>query len=95
MVRDQSLDMPGPLRTAGCVAERSPRQCGIEMVFRPLEVEWRRPEQTVRLRRRRDRDGVVAGEDARLELADPVPAGGEREARIRLQMLLEPLLVEP
>ncbi len=38
---------------------------------------------------------MVAGEDARLQLADPVPAGGEREARIRLQMLLEPLLVEP
>jgi len=28
---------------------------------------------------------VVVGEDARLQLADPVPAGGEREARIRLR----------
>ncbi len=38
---------------------------------------------------------MIAGEDARLQLADPVPAGREREARNRFQMLLEPLLVEP
>ena len=36
-----------------------------------------------------------AGEDPRLQLADPVPAGGERQARIGRQMLLKPLLVEP
>ena len=65
------------------------------MVLRPLEEGWRRPEEAVRLRRRRDGGGVVVGEEARLQLADPVPAGGERQARIRLQMLLEPLLVEP
>src|ERR1700730_3545971 len=45
VMRGQCLQMPGPLRIAGCAAERGPRQRGIEMVFRPLEVEWRRPEQ--------------------------------------------------
>src|ERR1700740_734875 len=30
VVRDQSLDMPGPLCIAGCVANRSPRQRGVE-----------------------------------------------------------------
>src|SRR6195256_677942 len=65
------------------------------MVLCPLEEGWRRPEEAVRLRRRRDSGSVVVGEDARLQLADPVPAGGEREAWIPLQMLLEPLLVEP
>src|SRR4030088_1603452 len=36
-VRDQSLNLPGPLRIGGCIVERSPRQRGVEMVLRPLE----------------------------------------------------------
>jgi hypothetical protein len=31
---------------------------------------------------------------ARLQLADPIPARGQREARIRLEMLLEACLIE-
>ena len=65
------------------------------MVFRPLEDGWRHPEEAFCFRRRRDRGGVVVGEDACLQLADPVQAGGDRQARIALQMPLEPLLVEP
>ena len=51
------------------------------MVVRPLEDGWRHPEEAFCLRRRRDRGGVVVGEDARLQLADPVQAGGDRTAR--------------
>ena len=35
------------------------------------------------------------GEEARLQLADPVTAGGSRQVRNRVEMLLELLLVEP
>src|SRR5260370_33306768 len=87
--------MPGPLRIGGCVAERSPRQRGVEMVLRPLEEGWRGPEEAVRPRRRRDRGSVVVGEDARLQLPDPVPAGAQREARARPQMPTKPPPVEP
>ena len=38
--------------------------------------------------------GVVAGEEPRLQLANPVPAGGDRHARILLEVSLELLLVE-
>src|SRR5258708_23211884 len=44
VVRDQSLDMPCPLRIGACVAARSPRPPGLEIVLRPLEEGWRGPE---------------------------------------------------
>ncbi len=94
VVGGQGLEVLGSLRRRGRIAERGLRQRGVEMVLRPLEEGRRRPEEAFCLRRRRDGGGVVAGEDARLQLADPVPAGGSRQARIRLQMPLEPLLVE-
>ena len=47
------------------------------------------------MRRRRDGGGVVAGEDAGLQLADPVQAGGDRQARLPSRCSLELLLVEP
>ena len=75
--------------------ERGQRQRSEEMVVRPLEDGWRHPEEAFRFRRRRDGGGVVVGEDACLQLADPVQAGGDRQARICLQMPLELLLVEP
>ena len=46
------------------------------------------------MRRRGNGGGVVAGEEPRLQLADPVPAGGDRQARILLEVSLELLLVE-
>ena len=63
------------------------------MKLHPLEEGLRRPEEAVRLRRRRDGGGIV-GKDACLQLADPVPAGGLHQVRIRLQMALELHLVE-
>ena len=63
------------------------------MELRPLEKGLRRPKQPLRLRRRRDRGGIVS-KDARLQLADPVPVSGVHQMRIRFQVTLELLLVE-
>ena len=95
MVGGQGLQVAGSLRNGGRLAERGPRQRSVEMVLRPLEDDWRHPEEAFRFRRRGDGGGVVVGEDARLQLADPVRAGGDRQARILFQMPLEPALVEP
>ena len=95
VVGGQGLQVAGPLCSGGRVAERGFRQPSVEMIVRPLEDGWRHPEEVFRFRGRRDGGGVVAGEDARLQLADPVQAGGDRQARVLLQMLLEPALVKP
>src|SRR5271166_4210528 len=65
------------------------------MIFRPLKNGWRHPEEAFRLRRCGDSGGVVAAKETRLQLADPVQAGGNRQARTLLKLLLEPALVEP
>ena len=46
------------------------------------------------MRRRRDGGDVVGGEDAGLQLADPISTGEEREAWILPQVSFELLLVE-
>ena len=60
VMRGQGLEVPGPLRIGCRIAERRPRQRGVEMIFRPLEEGGRRPEEAFSLRRRRDRGRVVA-----------------------------------
>ena len=94
VVAGQGLEMPRPLRGRGRVAECGPRQRGVELVFRRLEqLRWA-PPQPSRPRRGVEGCGIVAGEEARLELADPVPALGQRQRRIGRQVPFEPPLVE-
>ena len=72
------------------MAERS-----VEVILRHLEEGWRRPQQDLRLGSGLERGRILAREEARLQLADPIPAFGQRQTRIALQMLLKSALVEP
>ena len=64
------------------------------MVVRPLEDGWRHPQEAFRFRGRREGGGVVASEDACLQLADPVQAGNDAKARLALEPLFELPLIE-
>ena len=61
-------------------------QRGVKVVLGHLEKLFRGPEQPSRPRRRGEGRGIVAGEEARLQLADPVQhaatarSGSAREA---------------
>ena len=86
--------MLGPLLGRGRIAARRPGKCPIEMVFGQLELGRHRPKQRRRFRCGRDGRCVVAGIDAGLQLADPIPRRGDGQPGIALQMLLEAALVE-
>ena len=94
VVGGERREVPGPLVGRCRVVVGRPRERAIEMVLGHLEERRRRPEERPRLRRRLEGGGVVARVEARLQLADPVPARGDRQARIALEVLLEPALVE-
>ena len=55
------------------------------MIFGQLEDGRRRPEEALRLRGRLDGGRIVAGKEARLQLADPVQAGGIAKTRLARQ----------
>src|SRR6267142_1756430 len=94
MVSCQCLLVPGAFRGGCRIAERSPRQRGVELVVCQLECFRRRPKKSSRVFCRFDGGDVRTREEARLQLADEVPAGDESQPRILRQMLLEPALVE-
>ena len=91
---------PEPPDAAGCssrrcrIAECRARERAVEMILRRLEECWRRPEQRLRLRCRLDGGRIVAGEEARLQLADPVPALGAAPDPDGSPDALEPALIE-
>src|ERR1700704_546541 len=64
------------------------------MVLRHLKERWRRPEKPSRLRCRLDCGRILLGEEASLQLADPIPAFRERQTWITLQVMFEPALVK-
>ena len=90
----QHLPTLGAFRDEPRIAAGSLRQRRVEMVFRLLKDGWRGPEKPFGVRRSGNGGSVGASEEARLQFADPVPAGGERKARILGQVPLEPSLVE-
>src|SRR6185295_17644546 len=93
MVGGQGRFVLGPFRSRCCVAQRGPRERGVQLILRLIEESWRH-EKRSRVCCCRNGSNVVACEETRLELADPVPAGGVRQSRIFRKVLLEPALVE-
>src|SRR5437016_5815196 len=94
MVSCQSVLVLSTMRGGCRIAERSPRQRGVELVVCQLEGFRRRPKKSSRVFCRFDGGNVRTREEAGLQLADEVPAGDESQPRILRQMLLEPALVE-
>ena len=83
-----------PFERRGVVSRRV-REARVGLVFGDLGKRSRRPEQGLGPRRGVEGGGVIEREEAPLQLPDPVPAGAERHARMRLQAPLELALVEP
>src|SRR5207237_8974063 len=66
----------------------------VEMVLGMLELSGREPEQRLDLRRSHDPRRRIAGVDASLQLANPIPASAYRQLGIALQPPREAVLVE-
>src|SRR3984885_13481236 len=64
------------------------------MVLGQLELRRRRPKKRCRFRCSCNSRRVVAGVNARLQLANPIPGRGKRQLGIALEALLEATLVE-
>ena len=95
MVDGQALLVLGALGVRRRLAERDQRQRSVKVVVGPLEDGWRHPEEAFCLRGCGGGGGVVVGEDARLQLANPIHPGGYPKTRLALQLPFELLLVEP
>ena len=95
VVGGQRLDMLLARSPAGAASqERGSGQRGVEMIFRRLEDDGDVHSSRCAFAAASMADSIVAGKEARLQLADPVPALGDRQVRIALQMALDPSLVE-
>jgi hypothetical protein len=65
------------------------------MIVDGLEGQPGRPEEGLRLRCCRYSGDEIPRKEVRLQLADPIPAGGEYQVRIPLHMVPKRILVEP
>ena len=95
VVDGQALLILGLLGVRRRLAERDQRQCSVKVVVCPFEDGRRHPEEAFGSRRRTESGGVIVGEGARLQFADPVHPGGYPRTRLSLQPPFELLLVEP
>ena len=86
--------MFGPCFNRRGVVGRGVRERRVKVVLGDLWERPRRPEEGLRLRGGLEGRAMVEREEAPLQLADPVPAGGERQARMLRQASLERALVE-
>src|ERR1700682_3936202 len=86
--------MLGPLLGRGNVAIRRSRKRRVEMVLSQLELRRRRPKHRCSFRCSPHSRRVVAGVNARLQLANPIPRRGKGQLGLALQTLLEAALVE-
>src|SRR5258708_4275071 len=86
--------MLAPLLGRGNLAIRRSRKRRIEMVLSQLELRRRRPKHRCSFRCSRNSRRVVAGVNARLQLANPIPRRGNGQLGFALQTLLEAALVE-
>src|SRR5882757_2173101 len=83
-----------PLVGRGHIATRRSRKRRIEMVLSNLELRRRRPKYRCSFRCGRNSRRVVAGVDACLQLANPIPRRGKGQLGFALETLLEAALVE-
>ena len=90
----QRFQVLGPLLGGGLIATRRPRERRVEMVLGMLELSGRGPEQRLDLRRSHDPRRRIAGVDASLQLANPIPTSAYRQLGIALQPPREDVLVE-
>src|SRR6266446_10497539 len=86
--------MLGPLLGRGKLATRRSRKRRVKMVLSQLELRRRRPKHRSSFRCSRNSRRVVAGVNARLQLANPIPRRGKGQLGFALQTLLEAALVE-
>src|SRR6267154_4252096 len=86
--------MLGPLLGRGNLAIRRSRKRRVEMVVSNLKLRRRRPKHRCSFRCSRNSRRVVAGVNARLQLANPIPRRGNGQLGFSLQTLLEAALVE-
>src|ERR1700686_2695345 len=86
--------MLGPLLGRRHIATRRSRKRRVKMVLSQLELRRRRPKHRSSFRCSRNSRRVVAGVNARLQLANPIPRRGKGQLRFALQTLLEAALVE-
>ena len=77
----QCVDMLPPIGRRR-VAGGGVGQRAVELIFGLFEVGWRCPQKLLRPRRGRDGRRIIAGKEARLQLADPVPALDKGQIRI-------------
>src|SRR3984885_12883265 len=90
----ESLDVLPTLAGWCGRADGSPRQCAIEMIFRGLEMTGQSPQERLRPRRGLAGFSILAGKEACLQLADPIPGRGMRQIRITSETVLDPKLVK-
>src|SRR6266478_10239422 len=69
-------------------------ECSVEVILCRFEHGRRCPEQRFRPLRRLEGGRIIAGKEARLQLADPVPALGHREIPVTGETTLHPKLVK-
>src|SRR3977135_4587544 len=86
--------MLGPLVGRGHIATPGSRKRRVEMVLSHLELRRRRPKYRCSFRCSRNSRRVVAGVNACLQLANPIPRRGKGQLGFALQTLLEAALVE-
>src|ERR1700730_4691785 len=86
--------MLAPLLGRGNLAIRRSRKRRVEMVFSQLELRRRRQEHRCSFRCSRNSRRVVAGVNARLQLANPIPRRGKGQLGFALEALLKAALVE-
>ena len=79
-VRDEGVPVPRAILGRDLVVARGVGQRGVEVVLGGLEELGRRPEERRRIFGGRHGGGEVVCVEAGLQLADPVPAGGDRHA---------------
>src|SRR5258705_8466706 len=77
------------------IAAGRPGQRTVEVILGVFQKRFRGPEQTSRVQGRGDSRRSVAGQYARLQLADPIPAFRKLEIRIAGESTLSLHLIEP
>src|ERR1700722_4856651 len=81
--------MPEPLFDRGHIATPRLRKRRVEMVLGQLELRRRRPKKRCSFRCSCNSRRVVAGINARLQLANPIPGRRKRQLGIAVEALLE------